>query len=37
MRERLAGLGGELSVGNAVDGFAVDASLPLSGAGGAEA
>ncbi len=36
MRERLEALGGELAVGNAVDGFAVDASLPLS-RGGEEA
>jgi signal transduction histidine kinase len=31
MRERMAGLGGELSVGNAVDGFVVAASLPRRG------
>ncbi len=31
MRERLGALGGELEVGNAVDGFAVSASLPRSG------
>ena len=30
MRERLEALGGELEVGNAVDGFAVSASIPLA-------